>query len=86
MMKVAAIRGKQEPPLQETPQHREERVENGMRKARAGSARPTKAEDFIRHITLDEAMVNPRNRLPQSPMKVFAGLKLKRSSRPGGRA
>ena len=49
----------------------------GTPRTATGRARPTSAEDFEKQRTLDEAIVKPRNMLPQSPMKIFAGLKLK---------
>ena len=49
----------------------------GMPKVRIGNVRATMACDFAAHIILEDAKVKPKNRLPQSPIKIFAGLKLK---------
>ncbi len=49
----------------------------GIPRARAGSARATRAVDFETHVTLAAAMVKSMNKLPQSSIKTLAGLKLK---------
>ena len=49
----------------------------GTPNARTGRAKPTSAADFVAHITLAEPSRKPRNILPQSPIKIRAGLKLK---------
>jgi hypothetical protein len=54
-----------------------EQSKMGMPRVRAGRARPTSAADLATHITLHAPTVKPRNRLPLSPMKMRAGLKLK---------
>ena len=48
----------------------------GTLKDRTASARPTTVPDLAEQITLAPANMNPRNILPQSPMKIRAGLKL----------
>ena len=50
----------------------------GSPSASAGSARPTRVSDFAVHITLAEARKNPTKSVPQSPMNILAGLKLKK--------
>jgi len=49
----------------------------GRPRARLGRARATIVPDFVAHITLAEASTKPKNMLPQSPIKIRAGLKLK---------
>src|SRR3972149_2503170 len=49
----------------------------GIPKVRAGNASPTTVSVLAAHITLQEAMVNPKKRLPESPINILAGLKLK---------
>ena len=42
-----------------------------------GKASPMIVSVLAAHNTLDDAMVNPRKRLPESPINILAGLKLK---------
>jgi len=49
----------------------------GTPRARKGSASPTAEADRSAQKTLVAEMTNPRNILPQSPMKTLAGLKLR---------
>ena len=49
----------------------------GIPRAKRGKANPTTVWVLVAHKTLEEAMVRPRKRLPQSPINILAGLKLK---------